>query len=284
MTDETENEEERIRDDADQFQRTRLLLGAEGLARLQASTVMIVGLGAVGGYALEALARVGVGRLRIVDFDVVQKSNINRQLLATHETLGQPKARIAEARIRAINPAAIVERRESLVNAETVATLFEDDWRDPPDYVVDAIDTLGPKVALIAETVRRKIPIISSMGAGLRFDPSLIQVGRLTDVTNCPLSAQLRKRLRRVGISTDDVRAVFSPEPIREALRRGDERFARFDPATVETREPDAEGRTYPNGRPRNTLGTLATIVGVFGLRAAHEVIMDLSGVRERRA
>ena len=268
------------RDDADQFQRTRLMLGDEGIARLRAACVMVVGLGAVGGYATEALARAGIGRLRVVDFDVVQESNINRQLLATHETVGLPKAALAEARIRSINPTATVETRRSLVNAETVGSLFEGDWREPPDYVVDAIDTLGSKVALIAETLRRGVPLISSMGAGLRFDPSLIRVGRLTDVTNCPLSAQLRKRLRRVGVNTDDVRCAYSPEPIRDALRRGDPRFERFDPAPVPP--PDSVGKDYPQGRPRNALGTLPTIVGIFGLLVAHEVILNLSKALQR--
>lgn len=267
-------------EEADQFQRTRLLLGDDGMERLRAACVMVVGLGAVGGYAVEALARAGIGRFRIVDFDVVQESNINRQLLATHETVGQAKADLAEARIHAINPTALVEKRRALVNAGTVASLFEGEWREPPDYVVDAIDTLGSKVALIAETLRRRVPLISSMGAGLRFDPSLIRVGRLTDVTNCPLSAQLRKRLRRVGVNTDDVRCAYSPEPIRDALRRGDERFKRFDPAPAPP--PDSVGKDYPQGRPRNTLGTLSTIVGIFGLLVAHEVILDISGARQR--
>ena len=278
MTD--EGTDDASRDDADQFQRTRLMLGDEGVARLRAASVMVVGLGAVGGYAVEALARAGIGRLRVVDFDVVQESNINRQLLATRETVGLPKAELAAARIRSINPTAIVETRRSLVNAETVGSLFEGDWREPPDYVVDAIDTLGSKVALIAETLRRGVPLISSMGAGLRFDPSLIRVGRLTDVTNCPLSAQLRKRLRRVGVDTDDVRCAYSPEPIRDALRRGEPRFERFDPAPVPP--PDSVGKDYPQGRPRNTLGTLPTIVGIFGLLVAHEVILNISKARPR--
>lgn len=271
-------------EEADQFQRTRLLLGDAGMARLQAACVMIAGLGAVGGYALEALARAGIGRFRIVDFDFVQESNINRQLLATHETVGQAKTDVAEARIHAINPNAIVEQRRALVNAESVASFFEGEWSEPRvDYVVDAIDTLGAKVAFVAETVRRGVPLISSMGAGLRFDPSLIRVGKLTEVTNCPLSAQFRKRLRRVGIDTDDVRCVYSPEPIRDALRRGDARFERFEKSDSPSPPPsDSCGKDYPQGRPRNTLGTLSTIVGIFGLRAAHEVILDISGARQR--
>ncbi len=270
---EREAEKEQGRAYPKQFHRTRLILGDAGLDRLADSCVMIVGLGAVGSYATEALARAGVGRFRIVDFDVVQESNINRQLFATHETVGLSKADAAEARMRAINPNAVVEKRAVLVNAETVDDLFAGDWSTPPDHVVDAIDTLGPKVALVAATVGRKIPIVSSMGAALRFDASLVQFGRLTDVTNCPLSAQLRKRLRRVGVCTDDVPCVFSPEPIRDALRAGDERFERVEPLAPIT----DDSQRSPTGRPRNTLGSLPTIVGLFGLRIAHEVILRIA-------
>ena len=263
----------------DQFQRTRLLLGDEGLRRVRASCVMVVGIGAVGSYALEALARAGVGQFRVVDFDVVQESNINRQLLATHDTIGQAKADLAEARIHAINPSASVGKRKLLVNPETVASLFEGEWSEAPDYVVDAIDTLGSKVALLAETVRRGVPVMSSMGAALRFDASLVCVGPLSDVTNCPLSAQVRKRLRRVGVNPSNVRCAYSPEPVRDALRAGDERFERFE---APPRAPlETSGKDYPQGRPRNTLGSLPTIVGIFGLRVAHEVIMDLAGLRD---
>ena len=257
---------------SDQFHRTRLILGSDGLSRLQNSQVMIVGLGAVGSYVVEALSRAGIGRFRLVDFDKAQLSNINRQLLATHATLGRPKAELARERILAINPSAQVETRQILVNRETVATLFEDDWSDPADYVVDAIDTLGPKVALIEETLRRGAPLVSSMGAALRVDADLVRFGKLTGVSNCPLAAQLRKRLRRVGVNTDDVDCVYSPEPIRDALRAGDERIERVaEPEPL--RSPDERS---PQGRPRNTLGSLSTIVGIFGLRLAGLIIEDL--------
>lgn len=271
----------RSESEADQFQRTRLMLGEEGLRRVRSSCVMVVGLGAVGSYVVEALARAGVGRFRIVDFDDVQESNINRQLFATHETIGKAKADLAETRVHAINPSALVEKRKLLVNPETVASLFEGEWSGKPDYVVDAIDTLGSKVALLTETTRRGVPVMSSMGAALRFDASLVRVGKLTEVTNCPLSAQVRKRLRRFGVNTDDVRCAYSPEPIRDAMRAGDERFERFEPTSAKP-VPGPEGKNYPQGRPRNTLGSLPTIVGIFGLRIAHEVIMDISGLSDQ--
>ncbi|MBR6387540.1 MAG: tRNA threonylcarbamoyladenosine dehydratase [Thermoguttaceae bacterium] len=259
----------------EQFRRTALVLGTDGLARLRCATVTAVGLGAVGSYALEALARSGVGKFRIVDFDVVQPSNINRQLFATHETVGRLKTDVARERVLAINPNAQVETKSILINEKTIDGLFSGDWSEPSDYYVDAIDSLGPKVFLIAELARRNLRFISSMGAALRLDASLVQVGRLTDVVCCPLAAQIRKRLRRLGINTDAVRCVYSPEPIRDALKSGATLLERVAPAAPLT-EANAND---PPGRPRNTLGSLPTIVGLFGLRIAHEVMLELSGV-----
>ncbi len=261
----------------EQFARTELMLGRDALRRLRDSCVLVAGLGAVGSYAVEALARSGVGRFRLVDFDVVQPSNINRQLFATWDTVGRLKADVAKERIAAINPAAQIETRQLLINDKTLPTLFADDWATPPDFVVDAIDSLGPKVALIAEVTRRGLPLISSMGAALRFDASLVQVGRLTDVSHCPLSALVRKRLRRFDINTDDVRCVYSPEPIRDRMRAaasGSDGLERVAPAAP----LDATNVDSPPGRPRNSLGSLSTIVGIFGLILAHEVVGGLIG------
>lgn len=260
---------------SEQFARTELMIGRDALERLRRSCVLVAGLGAVGSYAVEALARSGVGRFRLVDFDDVQPSNINRQLFATWETIGRPKADVAKERIAAINPTAQVETRQILINDKTLPSLFADDWASPPDFVVDAIDSLGPKVALIAEVTRRGLPSISSMGAALRFDASLVRVGRLTDVSHCPLSAQVRKRLRRFDINTDVVRCVYSPEPIRDRMRAatsGSDGLERVAPAAP----LDASTVDSPPGRPRNSLGSLPTIVGIFGLTLAHETISAL--------
>ena len=265
----------------EQFARTELMIGRDALERLRNSCVLIAGLGAVGSYAVEALARSGVGRFRLVDFDVVQPSNINRQLFATWETVGRLKADVAKERIAAINPAAQVDTRQVLINDKTLPTLFADDWSTPPDFVVDAIDSLGPKVALIADVTKRRLPLISSMGAALRFDASLVRVGRLTDVSHCPLSAQVRKRLRRFDINTDDVRCVYSPEPIRDRMRAatsGSDGLERVAPAAP----LDATNVDSPPGRPRNSLGSLSTIVGIFGLVLAHEVVAGLIGGFEK--
>lgn len=265
----------------EQFARTELMIGRDALERLRNSCVLIAGLGAVGSYAVEALARSGVGRFRLVDFDVVQPSNINRQLFATWETVGRLKADVAKERIAAINPAAQVDTRQVLINDKTLPTLFADDWSTAPDFVVDAIDSLGPKVALIADVTKRRLPLISSMGAALRFDASLVRVGRLTDVSHCPLSAQVRKRLRRLDINTDDVRCVYSPEPIRDRMRAatsGSDGLERVAPAAP----LDATNVDSPPGRPRNSLGSLSTIVGIFGLVLAHEVVAGLIGGFEK--
>ena len=262
---------------SEQFARTELMLGRDALERLRRSCVLVAGLGAVGSYAVEALARSGVGRFRLVDFDVVQPSNINRQLFATWETVGRSKADVAKERIATINPSAQVDTRQILINDKTLPSLFADDWTSPPDFVVDAIDSLGPKVALIAEVTRRRLPLISSMGAALRFDASLVRVGRLTDVTCCPLSAQVRKRLRRFDINTDAVRCVYSPEPIRDRMRAATSGFDGLE--RVAPAAPlDASNVDSPPGRPRNSLGSLSTIVGIFGLTLAHEVIAGLIG------
>ncbi len=259
----------------EQFRRTALMIGETGLAALRDSCVTVVGLGAVGSYAVEALARAGIGRFRLVDFDRVQSSNINRQLFATHRTVGALKTDVARERVASINPAAIVEAKSILINDKTIGELFDGDWSTPADYVVDAIDSLGPKVTLVAELVRRRARFMSSMGAALRFDASLVRVGKLSDVVNCPLARQLRKRLRRVGVDPDAVKCVYSPEPIRDALRAGVEAFERVDPAAPLT----PENANNPPGRPRNTLGSLPTVVGLFGLRIAHEAILELGGV-----
>ena len=260
----------------EQFKRTTLALGADAVDRMGDARVLIVGLGAVGSYAVEALARAGVGEFRLVDFDVVQESNINRQLFATHATLGRAKVDVARERILAINPFARVETKNAIVNDRSLDELFAGEWQTPPDFAIDAIDSLGPKVALIAALVRRKIPFASSMGAALRLDAALPSVSALADVVNDPLAAQVRKRLRRVGVDPKDVRCVYSPEPIRKTMKNGDLRLERVDPAPP----IDPERLDAPPGRPRNTLGSLPTITGIFGLRLAHEAMTTIAALR----
>ncbi len=180
----------------DRFTRTRKLLGEQPFARLQASRVTVVGLGAVGGYVVEGLVRAGVGNLRIVDFDVVEKSNINRQLLALETTIKRPKAEVARERIVAINPGCRVEALQLFAAEETLDQLLT----PAPDLLIDAIDSLNPKSQLLHGAYERNIPTISSMGAALRTDPAKIRTGDLFTTSNCPLAKHLRKRLRRRGV------------------------------------------------------------------------------------
>lgn len=240
----------------ERFARTERLLGAEAVARLKPARVMVVGLGAVGSFAVEALARSGVGRLHLVDFDVVRPTNINRQLLAMTSTLGRAKVELAAGRIRDINPACDVRTSPVFVHAETLPSLLA----EPPDVLLDAIDSLAPKVELLAAAIERNIPVVSSMGAARRVDVLGLRAGMLSEVTHDGLAAKIRKRLRQRGLSVD-VRCVYSVEPPREL---------------PDDEEMTAEGEAYDRGRSRRPMGSLPTVTGSMGLLAASEVLRML--------
>ena len=194
------------------LERTSLLLGDEKLKKLQNANVLVVGLGGVGAYAAEMIARAGVGRMTIADADVVSESNINRQLIALHSTVNRPKTEVMAERLRDINPSielTIVSR--FIKDDETDALLDSDKF----DYVVDAIDTLSPKLALIKGGLERQIPLVSSMGAGAKTDPTRMEICDIAKTHHCPLAHMLRKRLHKIGIRKG-FSAVFSPEPVRE--------------------------------------------------------------------
>lgn len=243
----------------DRLTRTRMLLGDKGLSRLQNAAVMVVGLGAVGGYALEALARSGIGRLVLVDFDVFDESNINRQILALTSTVGQKKTAVARRRVLDINPDCIVETRDMFVNADTLPQLLD----IPVDFVVDAIDALNPKCCLMEALYERGIPFISSMGAALKTDPSFIKCGTLSASKNCGLAKFIRKRLRKRGLEISRINCVYSDEQVCLP-----ETALAFD------------GDDASAGRVRHTLGSLPTITAIFGLTIANYVITSLSGHR----
>ncbi|MCX7818211.1 MAG: tRNA threonylcarbamoyladenosine dehydratase [Kiritimatiellae bacterium] len=243
------------------FSRTLALLGPAAMERLRRATVLVAGLGAVGSYAVEALARAGIGRLRLVDFDVVQPSNLNRQLFALTSTLGRPKVEVAAERVRDIHPQCTVETSRLFIAADTVGTLF----REPPDALVDAIDSLGPKVALLATAHRVGVWTVSAMGAATRTDPLAIRVADISATERCPLARWVRRRLRALGIERG-IRCVYSLEP---APRRA---LAAADPPPPEF--------AFRRGRPRRALGSLPTLTGMFGLIAANEVILHLADAR----
>lgn len=239
------------------FLRTEKLLGTPGLKRLAESRVLVVGLGAVGSYAAESLARAGVGTLGLVDFDFVNVTNINRQLFALESTLGEEKTQAAVRRLLDINPSLKAEPIRLFVNNESVEQLIQ--WK--PDIVVDAIDSLNSKVALLQGLAGADIPVVSSMGAALRRDPSRIKQGTIGQTSGCPLAKHVRQRLRRRGVSLD-IPCVYSDEPVR----------FRYEEPDSEPQEEHRAGEAK-QGRPRRVLGSLSTLTGIFGLTAATMVI-----------
>ena len=237
------------------FSRSELLLGEEALERLRTSRVTVFGLGGVGSFAVEALARAGVGQLRLVDHDAVGPSNLNRQLFALRSTLGQPKAAVAAARVRDINPDCEVDPCVTFIHAGTLLDLLT----PRPDIMIDAIDSMACKVALLGRGYELGIPIISAMGAGGRMDSSQLAVGDLSDTRICPLAARVRKELRKVGI-TQGIRCVYSLEP-------ADNKRA--------ANPMDIEPHRGP-GRQRRPVGTISYMPAMVGLKVAEEVLKML--------
>ncbi|UHA74316.1 tRNA threonylcarbamoyladenosine dehydratase [Paenibacillus sp. 481] len=198
-----------------QFSRTELAFGPEGLEKMKGSTVAVLGIGGVGGIAAEALARTGIGRIIMIDKDVVDITNINRQIHALTTTVGQKKAELMQERIKLINPECEAIALNMFYTEETYEELFKYDL----DYVVDASDTISYKIHLIKECLRRKIPIISSMGAANKMDPTRFQVADISKTTYDPMARVIRQKLRKEGIRKG-VKVVFSTEePIKP---RGD--------------------------------------------------------------
>lgn len=231
------------------LERTALLLGDEKLETLRQANVLVVGLGGVGAYAAEMIARSGVGRMTIADADTVSATNINRQLIALHSTIGKQKAELMAERLRDINP----EIELTVVNRfikddETDALLDSDKF----DYVVDAIDTLSPKLALIKGCLDRNIPLVSSMGAGAKTDPTKMDICDIAKTHHCPLAHMLRKRLHKIGIRSG-FKAVYSPEPVREG-------------AMILCEEQNKKSNT----------GTISYIPALFGIGCASVVIRGL--------
>ena len=231
------------------LERTSLLLGDEKLEKLRNANVLVVGLGGVGAYAAEMIARASVGHMTIADADVVSESNINRQLIALHSTVNRPKTDVMAERLRDINPAielTVVSR--FIKDDETDALLDSDKF----DYVVDAIDTLSPKLALIKGALDRQIPLVSSMGAGAKTDPTRMEICDIAKTHHCPLAHMLRKRLHKIGIRKG-FSAVFSPEPVREG-------------AMILCEEQNK----------KSNMGTISYIPAMFGIGCASVVIRGL--------
>ena len=210
--------------------RTEWLLGAEALERLQQRCVMVVGLGGVGAYAAEMLARAGVGHLVLVDSDNLSITNRNRQLLALQSTIGQPKTAVMAARLRDINPQIEVTLMDIYVDESTAPQVV---LGHPVDFIVDAIDTLSPKIALINAAMAASIPLVSAMGAGAKRDATMVRLADISQSYNCPLAFMLRKRLRKMGIKRG-FKVVFSTElPDPNAIIPCEERNKKSQVGTI---------------------------------------------------
>ena len=242
-----------------QFSRTELLLGKEKMEKLAAGRVCIFGIGGVGGYVAEALARSGVGHLELVDNDVVCLSNLNRQIIATHETVGRYKVDVMKERILSINPAAEVTVHKCFYLPETRAQFDFTNY----DYVVDAIDTVAGKIALVLQAEESGTPIISSMGAGNKLDPAAFQVADIYQTTVCPLAKVMRKELKKAKVMR------------RELKRRGVKKlkvvYSKELPVAVHNDEESLQSS------PRRSIpGSIAFVPSVAGLIIAGEVVKDL--------
>ena len=238
----------------DRYCRTRFLLGEDGINKLKNAHVAVFGMGGVGGYVVEALARSGVGKLTLVDHDTISKTNINRQIFATEDTVGRDKVTVAAERVRSINPQISVTAKKTFYLPETAA---EFDFAEY-DYIVDAIDTVTGKMMLIQAAKAANTPIISSMGTGNKLDPTAFRVGDISETSVCPLARIIRKECKKRGI--EKLRVVWSTEdPVNNPI-------APDDPAWAE----------LPEGR--NALpGSVCFVPAVAGMIIAGEVIKDLA-------
>lgn len=231
-----------------EFSRTELLLGADGMEKLKRARVAVFGIGGVGSYAVEALARAGIGALDLIDNDVISLTNINRQIIALHSTVGLPKTDVMAARVRDINPECEVRTYQTFYGPDTAE---EFDFAQY-DYIIDAIDTVTGKLALAVNAQKANTPIISSMGTGNKLDPTAFTVTDIYKTSFCPLARIMRKELRKRGI--ERLKVVYSQE---EALT------------------PEGVTEELPQGR-RSIPGSVSFVPSAAGLILAGEVIKDI--------
>ncbi len=239
----------------DQFEREALLIGREGIERLRSARVALFGIGGVGGYVAEALIRCGVGSLDFYDNDQVALSNLNRQIIALHSTVGRDKVDVMAERLRDIQPDARIAGHKLFYLPEEADKIDFASF----DYIADAIDTVAAKLDITERAYRLGVPIISAMGAGNRLDPARFRVGDIYETENCPLARVMRKELRRRGIPA--LKVVYSTEPA-------------LTPRPAPDAEPDASRR-------RAIPGSVAFVPPVMGLIMASEIVRDLIGGNE---
>ena len=245
----------------DQFIRTRLLVGDEPLNKLAAAKIAVFGIGGVGGFCVEALARAGVGALHLYDDDTISESNLNRQIVALHSTVGKPKAEVMAARVLDINPNCQVEAIRMFYLPENADQVDFTQY----DYVVDCIDTVAAKLDLVRRCHELSIPIISAMGSGNKLDPSAFVVTDISKTQGCPLARVMRKELRKRGIQ--HLKVVYSEEEPLTPM------------APPEEEVPDGASETRPASTARRaTPGSISFVPGAAGLVLAGAVIRDIGG------
>jgi tRNA A37 threonylcarbamoyladenosine dehydratase len=233
----------------DWLQRTEMILGNEGIKKLQAANVLIVGLGGVGGFAAEMICRAGIGEMTIVDGDKVHPSNRNRQLIALKSTEGSYKSELMGKRLLEINPDLILTVINEYIRDERMIEILNAGF----DYVVDAIDTLSPKIFLIYHSLQKNYRVVSSMGAGGKFDPLQIRISDISETTDCTLARILRKKLHKLGVR-EGFTAVYSPEVIDKS---------KIIPAKEERNKA-------------SIVGTISYMPAAFGIACASVVIREL--------
>ncbi len=236
-----------------EFSRTELLIGEDGMRHLAEATVMVLGVGGVGSHCIEALARSGVGTLILVDNDTVSLTNINRQSIAYHSTVGSYKTKLMKERIADVNPQARVYTYETFVLPDNVQEIFE----HKPDYIIDAIDTVSAKLAVVQYAAQQNIPMISCMGTGNKLHPELFEITDIYKTSVCPLCKVMRKELKSRGI--EKLKVLYSKEP----------------PIDVSNRVTEEE-----KGAKRTLPGSISFVPPVAGLLLAGEVIRDIAEIK----
>ena len=233
------------------YDRTLLMLGRESFVKIQNAHVVVVGVGGVGGYAAEMLVRSGIGKITIIDSDNVSVTNINRQLIACHDTVGLSKVELFKKRFLNINPKLVVNAEHCYLTSENIAMYIN----EGVDFVIDAIDTIGPKVSLIEYCIKNKVKIVSSMGAGGRVDPSLVKYCDIWDTKEDGLARVVRQRLKKIGLRCKLPVVCSLESPKRYSI--------------IELNEENK----------RSSFGTLATIPSIFGIYLANYVIRKVTGI-----
>lgn len=244
-----------------EFSRTQLLIGKDAMDKLAASHVAVFGIGGVGSYAVEGLARSGVGKLTLVDHDVVDLSNLNRQIHATHKTIGQPKVEVMRQRILDINPRAQVNIYQRFYLPDQAEDLLNTDY----DYIIDAVDTVTAKIDLVVRAQHMGIPIISSMGTGNKLDPTRLQIDDIYNTSVCPLAKVMRRELRRRGITA--LQVVYSrEEPVKPQVEEDN----------GSENECESCLKSGICSGKRNLPGSITFVPAVAGLLLASQVVRDL--------